>query len=95
MKEQNNTEPEEKTSFVGSSTSGSTKETLSSKIKIEDINVGLSGELSHAFVLVTDVKQFIKDLKEIDMGEFILINGLFSEEMYWEEIDKLAGDKLV
>jgi len=39
-----------------------------------------------------DVKEFIRLLKEIDYGEFILINGSFSEEMFFEKIDKLAGD---
>ena len=43
---------------------------------------------------LSEKKEFIKRLKEMDMGQFILTNGLFSEEMYWEEIDKLAGDKL-
>ena len=42
---------------------------------------------------VEKVKEFIEWLKEIDYGEFIA-DGIFIEEMLFEKIDKLCGEKL-
>jgi hypothetical protein len=41
------------------------------------------------------VKEFIKKVKEIDCRKFIDEFHRFNFHLYYKEIDKLAGDKLI
>ena len=45
-------------------------------------------------IRVDKVKQFIKDLKEIDMQQFVQ-DDMFMNHSFQETIDKLAGEELI
>jgi hypothetical protein len=74
---------------------------LSEKIKIIDIeSEGLGPSFSTAFVLVSDVKELIKRLKELISDEYNPEFMNFPEKITFEQylrwkINKLAGKKLM
>lgn len=70
---------------------------LFAKIRIEDINVGLSGELSHAFILVSDVKKALKrlmdfvDFREKESGCMDCVDTMLIQK----KIKKIMGNELL
>ena len=69
---------------------------LSEKLTKNIVDVGLDVEAQDYYAKEEDIKEFIKRLKEICQG---LVDCVKKEHPCfrwngWEEIDKLAGDKL-
>ena len=71
-------------------------ETLSDKI---ETNYEIENEKNYDFILVKDVKEFIKEVKErinIELGKPAILTGNYRLLMNVKGIiDELAGDKLI
>jgi hypothetical protein len=66
---------------------------LSEKIDFEEVDRGIAGKFSRASILVSDVKEFMRLLKE--KFEYMPYSRIHYGKDIMKEIDKLAGEKLI